>query len=263
MPGSISKLEHFQLILLRGRAAVGGGCFKKVFDHYYYLTTCTSSIALWLLDVSVQSLFVSTNWVGNASLINFHSCSGWLVLGGTYDTTSGTVDRSNGMVGRLSRLHISTSPLSSADVSRLYADTSFVPTGSQLLLTKDLLNATSAAVDYESQLTQGLCLTSATCRSIDQGNVTPWPACPQSGHTPLIPLGMIVIVTLPQHCIEWQPLQPWSALCVANAGFHVGRWNYVNHPAHHVLNDWWKFCVGSPYSINRLPNLLVCSCGKS
>ena len=77
------------------------------------------------------------------------------------------------MVGRLSRLHISTSPLSSADVSRLYADTSFVPTGSQLLLTKDLLNATSAAVDYESQLTQGLCLTSATCRSIDQGNVTP------------------------------------------------------------------------------------------
>ena len=187
----------------------------------------------------MQSLLVSTNWVGNASLINFCPCSGWLVLGGTYDTTSGTVDRSNGMVGRLSRLHISTSSLSSADVSRLYADTSFVPAGSQLLLTKDLLNATSAAVDYESQLTQGLCLTSISCRSIDQGNVTPRPACPQSGNAPRIPLGMIEIVTLLQHCIEWQPLQLWRALCVANAVFHVGLWDYVNHAAHHVLNDWW------------------------
>lgn len=89
-----------------------------------------------------------------------------------YDTASSTIDRSNGMVGRLSRVHISTSSLSAADASRLYADTSFVPRGSQLLLTKDLLNATSAAVDYDSQLTQGVCLTSTTCRSIDQGSIT-------------------------------------------------------------------------------------------
>ncbi|XP_070201910.1 uncharacterized protein [Littorina saxatilis] len=109
---------------------------------------------------------------------------GWVVVGGTYDTVSQSIDRSDGMVGRLSRLHVGTSSMSSSDVSRLYSDTTFVPTGSQRQLTKSLLTGTEAAVDYHSQLTQGECLSATTCRSIDQVSAQPALAqCPDNQMT--------------------------------------------------------------------------------
>nr|KAG5688253.1 hypothetical protein BaRGS_015799 [Batillaria attramentaria] len=99
---------------------------------------------------------------------------GWLVLGGRYNTTTDTVDRSAGMAGRLSRLHISTEALSSSDVSSLYADFSLVPSGAQRALTKHLLKGAYSAVDYNSQLTLGYCRTQSGCRSIDQGENIGW-----------------------------------------------------------------------------------------
>ncbi|KAK7480215.1 hypothetical protein BaRGS_00028491, partial [Batillaria attramentaria] len=98
---------------------------------------------------------------------------GWLVLGGRYNTTTDTVDRSAGMAGRLSRLHISTEALSSTDVSNLYADFSLVPSGAQRALTKHLLKGAYSAVDYNSQLTLGYCRTQSGCRSIDQVKAQP------------------------------------------------------------------------------------------
>jgi hypothetical protein len=73
------------------------------------------------------------------------------------------------MMGRLSRIYIVPSALSATDVGRLFNDRGFVPTKAQLALTKELLKGNGAVIDYSSELTQGTCLTSTNCRSIDQG----------------------------------------------------------------------------------------------
>ena len=98
--------------------------------------------------------------------------SGWLVLGGVYDSASDSVDQSGGMTGRLSHTYISSKALSQSEVSTLVNDRTAIPADPISGFTVAMATGATAATDYESELAAGVCLSSSGCKSLDASEFT-------------------------------------------------------------------------------------------
>ncbi|XP_059172114.1 uncharacterized protein LOC131953095 [Physella acuta] len=92
----------------------------------------------------------------------------WLVLGGVYSKTSNTLDHTNGMTGRLSRVFVVDQALTAAELVELYTNKTAVPKGVLFGFTVAMAMGTAAPVDFNSELTSGLCLTASSCKSLNQ-----------------------------------------------------------------------------------------------
>ncbi|XP_071094759.1 uncharacterized protein [Haliotis cracherodii] len=99
----------------------------------------------------------------------------WLVLDGTYDSSKGTVDQSRGMVGRISRLSLVPRKLTTAERENLYSNKDFTPSDAILGFTSDMLDGINGLVDYNSELTSGVCVAAASqaCRTLDAVTSSP------------------------------------------------------------------------------------------
>ncbi|XP_021344849.1 sushi, von Willebrand factor type A, EGF and pentraxin domain-containing protein 1-like, partial [Mizuhopecten yessoensis] len=107
---------------------------------------------------------------------------GWLVIGGIYDASTNQIVRSNGIVGRISRLFIVKKELDSAVlINELYSNRrSYVPVGVVHGPVIYQVEHGPLTIDYNSEVETDGCFTQESCRGLYQAtNYASVRICPQ------------------------------------------------------------------------------------
>ncbi|GFS01103.1 EGF-domain, multiple [Elysia marginata] len=163
-PEEILRLDREQVQLSFGTPRTLG--YSPPVDDGYWHHIAVS----WDSNQGAVNLYVDgqlANVAGSYHTLQSVRPFGWLVLGGTYDSASKSVDQSGGMTGRLSHTYISSKALSQSEVSTLASDRTAVPADPISGFTVAMATGATAATDYDSELAGGVCLSSSGCKSLD------------------------------------------------------------------------------------------------
>ncbi|XP_076110499.1 uncharacterized protein LOC143079160 isoform X5 [Mytilus galloprovincialis] len=90
---------------------------------------------------------------------------GYLVVGGTYDTSTKTVTTANGISGKVSRLVLAKEEfLYTSTISSLYTNVDYLPTSNLINMPiMYIIEKGASLIDYQSELSAGVCRTVTTC----------------------------------------------------------------------------------------------------
>ncbi|XP_050415876.2 uncharacterized protein LOC126829791 [Patella vulgata] len=125
---------------------------------HHVMLTWDGSVPLLMLYIDSMSVN-SANYGYNTQLPPYM----WLVLGGTWNSATKSIDQSSSMTGRISRMFVTASTFSTAERISLDSTLTYVPSNAIQEFTSGILDGVNALVDYNSELNVGGCYVNDTC----------------------------------------------------------------------------------------------------